>query len=310
MRKIFKKFLKKLYDVFISFAGLDIHPEKNQFIKRLICVDDVAQGKCFLMHRFSPILSWREKSVWPLDFRGHAWFLYDLLVQLRAKVIVEFGIHTGQSTLVLAAAAQQNGGKLFSVDPSDKYRDFVDFNLRYYGLNKSWERVIDDSIKFREKWRKLSNDSLIDFILIDSKHEYNLKLKEIELWLPLIKKGGVIAFHDVLHRIDNNQAAIDKFLEHKNVCYIETDGWRISDDSLTAHAYNDGHSVNLNLENGRPYAYLDEFPAYTRLHKISTNFLKNPRLKITHKEAEKRGFQYSYEVRTNSNGLGILCKHY
>ncbi len=284
----------------------DKHPEKHQQIKRLIAVNDIEQGNLAAIHRFAPKVSWQHKSQYPRGFEPHAWYLFKLCRAINAKNIIEFGICEGISTVVLAAAAQAAGGKLYSIDPSNSFADFVAYNIAYYGLTDSFKRIHSDSVAFREDWRRKYNDQPLDLIMVDSQHTYSLKRKEIDLWLPLLRKGGAIVFHDVIHCADNNQAAISDWLKDKKVCWIETDGWLKPDAELFAQVHNDGHRVNLNIDTSRPFRQVPkpEEPPHQEAH-----FLV-PRLPISHQEAAKRGYQYSYEVRTNGNGLGVLVRHY
>ncbi len=48
-------------------------------------------------------------------------------------------------------------------------------------------------------WNEFANGKAIDFIFIDGSHQYLDVLKDFELSFPLVKNGGWIAFHDVVH---------------------------------------------------------------------------------------------------------------
>ena len=48
----------------------------------------------------------------------------------------------------------------------------------------------------------------IDFIFIDGDHSYEACKADIAAWAPLVKKGGVIAFHDFGSRADGVTRAI------------------------------------------------------------------------------------------------------
>ena len=39
-------------------------------------------------------------------------------------------------------------------------------------------------------------DESLDFVFIDANHEYEEVKKDIELWYPKVKKGGIFAGHD------------------------------------------------------------------------------------------------------------------
>jgi predicted O-methyltransferase YrrM len=45
--------------------------------------------------------------------------------------------------------------------------------------------------------RKLINKELLDFVFIDGNHMYEAVKMDFEMYLPLVRKGGIIAFHDI-----------------------------------------------------------------------------------------------------------------
>lgn len=46
---------------------------------------------------------------------------------------------------------------------------------------------------------KRVNDNSLDFVFIDADHSYEGCLRDIDLWLPKIKDGGMISGHDFDH---------------------------------------------------------------------------------------------------------------
>jgi len=45
--------------------------------------------------------------------------------------------------------------------------------------------------------QNILKEKLLDFIFIDGNHFYEYVKQDFEMYLPLVKKGGVIAFHDI-----------------------------------------------------------------------------------------------------------------
>jgi predicted O-methyltransferase YrrM len=48
-----------------------------------------------------------------------------------------------------------------------------------------------------EKVKDVLGGSPIDFLFIDGDHTYEGVKRDFELYSPLVKKGGIIAFHDI-----------------------------------------------------------------------------------------------------------------
>jgi len=41
-------------------------------------------------------------------------------------------------------------------------------------------------------------DNKVDFLFIDADHSYEGVKKDFEMYSPLVRKGGIIAFHDII----------------------------------------------------------------------------------------------------------------
>ena len=62
-------------------------------------------------------------------------------------------------------------------------------------------------------------DNFFDMIYIDtSPHKYNQLKKEIDLWIPKVKDGGVVAFHDYEHANHPDvKKCIDEYCDVNNL---------------------------------------------------------------------------------------------
>lgn len=159
---------------------------------------------------------------------------------LQQMNVVEIGSWTGLSTLVLNLIINKYKGKLYAVDwfmGSDNTN--LDFAGKYINIRK----VFDDNIKqfetknlevlsmtSEEAVKKFSNQSL-DVVFIDGDHRYEYIRKDIELWLPKLKKNGLMCGHDCELILDNGLETLrDAFLEqdmikklHYGVCLAVTE---------------------------------------------------------------------------------------
>lgn len=65
-------------------------------------------------------------------------------------------------------------------------------------------------------------DNSIDFLFIDGSHEYEDVKKDLLLWLPKVKPGGIIAGHDYDPAWKGVVQAVDEVLGKENITTIKS----------------------------------------------------------------------------------------
>jgi predicted O-methyltransferase YrrM len=140
---------------------------------------------------------------------------------------VEIGSWTGNSAVLIGTVVKRVLGKLYSIDWYNGSTDgaehlreiahnvdvrniFID-NMQYFNLNDTVEQL---PISSKEANKKFDKNSL-DFIFIDGDHTYKFVKKDIELWLPKLKKNGIIAGHDYYAEV---KEAVDELLPNALNC--------------------------------------------------------------------------------------------
>jgi len=122
----------------------------------------------------------------------------------RAKM-VEIGSFLGRSTKVLLLSSPTS--KVVSVDPyADNYQyakdspfivinippddafNQINNNLREFG---NWKLVRERAHNVGKEWKEN-----IDFLFIDGDHSYEHVSQDIADWVPGVKSGGYVLFHD------------------------------------------------------------------------------------------------------------------
>jgi len=120
--------------------------------------------------------------------------------------IVEVGSWKGMSTAILAKAASDFQGKVFAVDHwhgSDgvfehqqaKEADMLSVfrhNMQVLGVSD----LVHPLVMTSELAASVFKDSSLDFVFIDADHRYSHVSQDIEMWLPKVKRKGIIAGHD------------------------------------------------------------------------------------------------------------------
>lgn len=117
-----------------------------------------------------------------------------ILRERKFSNVLELGMWKGYSAQVWINAFAPT--KLVTIDKDKKLEDTeVVENPNYHYL---WE--MDSTLQTtRDKVVELFDKEPIDFLFIDASHYYQDVLREWKLYSPLVKKGGVILFHDILY---------------------------------------------------------------------------------------------------------------
>lgn len=59
-------------------------------------------------------------------------------------------------------------------------------------------------------------DKSLDFVFIDASHDYDSVLKDLNAWSPKVRKGGVVAGHDINIKEGVEKAVLEKFKTYIN----------------------------------------------------------------------------------------------
>jgi hypothetical protein len=127
----------------------------------------------------------------------------DLLKELGVRKGVELGVYKGKYSEVLMDHIP--GLDLTGVDAWKVYKDYRDYeapDLETEALKQAKHRAETKGFKLIQDWsvdasRKFEDESL-DFIYIDSNHDFAHVIEDLAAWSPKVKKGGIISGHDFL----------------------------------------------------------------------------------------------------------------
>ena len=142
--------------------------------------------------------------------------LYELARECpsNSPVAVEIGSWQGKSSLVLAKGLKgKTNPALYCIDPFNGdagASDRVIYSRALSTMNKSLKEAFLDNMSRHgvlDVVHPLEGYSYefaggftdpIDLLFIDGAHEYDAVLQDYEQWSPLLRPGGMIAFHDVV----------------------------------------------------------------------------------------------------------------
>jgi predicted O-methyltransferase YrrM len=153
---------------------------------------------------FARSFSWPGGSIRPTQTTAEVLWLLERVRRLGARVVVEIGTDEG-GTLFLWSRAAAPDALLVAVDtrPLGPLGRHSPYALVRRGFAKASQRVelllprdSHDPATVAELRRRIV-DRPIDFLFIDGDHSYQGVKKDFELYAPLVRPGGIIAFHDI-----------------------------------------------------------------------------------------------------------------
>ncbi|MFA6285814.1 MAG: class I SAM-dependent methyltransferase [Opitutaceae bacterium] len=146
----------------------------------------------------------------PPAWIGHIPLAATLVKELRPQVLVELGTHYGNSYFAFCQSVSENqlSTQCYAVDTwqgemhaglydESVYRLVSDYNQKHY---RHFSKLIRAT--FDEAAAQFPDNS-IDILHIDGLHTYEAVKHDYETWLPKVRSGGVILFHDVCANHDD-----------------------------------------------------------------------------------------------------------
>jgi len=149
----------------------------------------------------------------PIQIKEEFIELLKIFKELNPKYILEIGTANG-GTLFCFCKLAQDDATIISIDlpegefgggyPEWKvsvYQVFAKKNQKLYLLKKDSHQK-----ETLEEVKKILNGNQLDFLFIDGDHSYDGVKKDFEMYSTLVRKGGIIAFHDI---INNDPTRLD-----------------------------------------------------------------------------------------------------
>ena len=125
------------------------------------------------------------------DIQEYLPFLYNITRSYPGVRVLELGSRKGNSTLAFLAGAEESGGHVWSCDIDDIAKD-PDGMLPYAG-SSLWTFIHGDDMNPGVQG-KLPRD--VDVLFIDTSHEYEHTVAELEIFMPRVAPHGIALFHD------------------------------------------------------------------------------------------------------------------
>jgi len=144
--------------------------------------------------------------------------LLQILLKAKPKYMLEIGTANG-GTLFLFSRTIAKDAKIISVDlPGGKFGGgYPEWKIPFY---KSFALPTQDMHLLRMSSHDSSTLDLVketlsgkklDFLFIDGDHTYDGVKKDFEMYSQLVRRGGIIAFHDIAKHPPEINCNVDKF---------------------------------------------------------------------------------------------------
>jgi predicted O-methyltransferase YrrM len=145
---------------------------------------------------------------------------------------VEIGAYAGQSTELMCDS--HKFGRVITIDPYIDGYDPTDVPVTTYKLADVRKLFYSRVIKYSNllhlnllstEAAGLFQNASIDFLYIDGNHQYEAVKQDIELFLPKIRRGGLISGHDYT-LFEGVKTAVDEMLGAPDRVFPDT-SWMV-----------------------------------------------------------------------------------
>ncbi len=156
-----------------------------------------------------------QKEFWNVE-HACANFLNMLIKSAGYKNILEVGTSNGYSGIWLALAAKETCGKVITIEFHKCRYDIAVENFKLCGLDSYIEArqglAIDEIIDLKKEDYNSNDEKFLDFAFVDAnKAQY---IKYFELIDQKLRKGGMIAFDNMISHKEKVQDTLEKLQNH------------------------------------------------------------------------------------------------
>ena len=142
--------------------------------------------------------------------------LYETAGLIENGLIVEIGRWYGGSLVLLCLGSPSS--KVISIDTCTAYDKPARKLLNEYSIDKSRYLFVEATSQLMTDW----NRGPIDLLFIDGCHEEAAVFNDLKVWVPRLKKDGLLIMHDIYCRMKGPKRAIARYLEeNKNLSTIK-----------------------------------------------------------------------------------------
>lgn len=161
-----------------------------------------------------------ERFFWTKQVKFELVTLVERVERLKPKIVVEIGTNMG-GTLFCFTKVADPAATIISIDlPGGLggggypwYRR--QFYLSFASPRQSMLLWREDSHSplVKQRLQEVLQERPIDFLFLDGDHSYEGIKQDFEMYAPLVRSGGMIAFHDIKPSLPDNWIQVGRFWE-------------------------------------------------------------------------------------------------
>lgn len=218
----FRKTVKRLYRLYDSsdrianLRGKISYSVLNKKSKKCVTISDYFRLSSMIFDSFP--LNYLAYTIRPSQIEEEIEDLLNILRKRKISSMLEIGTYDG-GTLFLFTKIIEPNGKIISLDlPGGEFGGGYKKNKRlfYTNFTQKNQRIFliqDDSHSptSLDKINSILNEKKLDFLFIDGDHSYIGIKQDYQIFNPLVKKGGIIAFHDICQNPLNTNCEVNRF---------------------------------------------------------------------------------------------------
>lgn len=150
----------------------------------------------------------------PLQIRTELRSWAEEVAKIKPRAALEIGTFLG-GTLFLLCRLADSDANIISID---QYRGRLGGarKLIYYSFRRNGQKlhIIEADSHSDQALARVSrtlDSAKLDFLFIDGDHSYEGVKRDFEMYSPLVRKGGVIAFHDIVPHPPEAECHVSEF---------------------------------------------------------------------------------------------------
>jgi cephalosporin hydroxylase len=155
--------------------------------------------------------------------------LGEILAARRPEGALEIGTARG-GTLVFLCRLANPQATIVSVDlpPAElpRYRRIQGWLCMRFARRKQRVDLLQGdshSSKMLTKVKACLKGREVSYLFVDGDHTYEGVKRDFELYAPLVRKGGIIALHDIAEHRDTSVCGVSRFWNHVKQRYLHTE---------------------------------------------------------------------------------------